>query len=139
MGSDSVNVRPRGVGAAGAREDQAAPPPRCSGTATGGVVGATTAAACAADHATSYAGSARPATTTTGGEFADSARTVKSAFSGTIVRVGSRYVLKVSDATTYQFDDQDNAKRYEGKEVKIVGSLEAKTNLLHVTSIELLS
>jgi len=61
------------------------------------------------------------------------------AFTGTIVKDGSRYVLKVSDKTSYQIDDQEKAKLFEGKQVRIAGSLDAKTNTLHVGSIELLS
>jgi len=61
------------------------------------------------------------------------------AFTGTIVKDGSRYVLKVSDNTSYQIDDQDKAKLFEGKQVRIAGSLDAKANMLRVTSIELLS
>jgi len=58
-------------------------------------------------------------------------------FTGTIVKEGSKYVLK-TDSTSYQIDDQEKAKMYEGKQVKIAGSLDTKTNVLHVTSIELL-
>lgn len=61
------------------------------------------------------------------------------AFTGTIVKDGSRYVLKVSDKASYQIDDQEKAKLFEGKQVRIGGSLDAKSNMLHVSSIELLS
>lgn len=61
------------------------------------------------------------------------------AFTGTIVKDGSKYFLKVSDSTSYQIDDQEKAKLFEGKQVKIAGSVDAKTNILHVISIELLS
>jgi len=60
-------------------------------------------------------------------------------FTGTIVKDGSRYVLKVSDSTTYQIDDQERAKTFEGKQVKVSGSLDSRLNVLHITSIELLS
>jgi len=60
-------------------------------------------------------------------------------FTGTIVKDGSRYVLKVSSNSAYQLDDQDRAKQYEGKQVKIAGTLDANGNSLHNTSIELLS
>jgi hypothetical protein len=60
-------------------------------------------------------------------------------FTGTIVKDGSRYVLKVSSNSAYQLDDQDRAKQYEGKQVKIAGTLDANGNSLHITSIELLS
>ena len=60
-------------------------------------------------------------------------------FTGTIVKDGSRYLLKVSSKDIYQLDDQEKAKRYEGKQVKVEGTLDANGNSLHITSIELLS
>ncbi len=39
----------------------------------------------------------------------------------------------------YQLDDQERAKQYEGKQVKIAGTLDATGNSLHITSIELVS
>jgi hypothetical protein len=60
-------------------------------------------------------------------------------FTGTIVKDDGKYVLKISDSASYQIDDQEKAKLYEGKRVKITGSLDVKTNILHVTSIELLA
>jgi hypothetical protein len=61
------------------------------------------------------------------------------AFTGMIVKNGGKYVLKMSDGSTYQIDDQEKARPYEAKQVKIAGSLDVKTNLLHVVSIELVS
>jgi len=58
---------------------------------------------------------------------------------GTIIKDGSRYVLKVSGASTYQLDDQDRVKQYEGKQVKVAGALDATGNSFHVISIELIS
>jgi uncharacterized protein YdeI (BOF family) len=60
-------------------------------------------------------------------------------FAGTIMKDGTKYILKDSSGTTYQLDDQDNAKQYEGKQVKILGSLDAKSNTVHVVSIQLSS
>ena len=60
-------------------------------------------------------------------------------FTGTIVKDGLRYVLKVSSNTVYQLDDQERAKQYEGKQVKIAATLDATGNSLHITSIELVS
>jgi hypothetical protein len=59
-------------------------------------------------------------------------------FKGTIVKSGSRYILKVSSNSSYQLDDQEMAKRYEGKQVRIEGTLDANGNSVHITSIELL-
>ena len=58
---------------------------------------------------------------------------------GTILKDGNRYVLKVSSSSTYELDDQDRAKKYEGKQVKVSGALDAKGTSLHVISIELIS
>lgn len=62
-----------------------------------------------------------------------------SAFEGTITKDGARYVLKVSSHTAYQLDDQGRAKQYEGKQVKIAGTLDAEGKSLHITGIELVS
>jgi hypothetical protein len=60
-------------------------------------------------------------------------------FTGTIVKDGGKYILKASGTNVYQLDDQERAKQYEGKQVKIGGTLDATGSSLHVTSIELLS
>jgi hypothetical protein len=60
-------------------------------------------------------------------------------FTGTIVKEGSKYLLKVSIDGIYQLDDQDKARQYEGKQVRIEGTLDASSNRLHIRSIELLS
>jgi lipopolysaccharide export system protein LptA len=61
-------------------------------------------------------------------------------FSGTIVKEKGKFVLK--DAATkmsYQLDDQDKAKQFEGKQVKVTGKLDLDTNLIHVENIQPLS
>jgi hypothetical protein len=58
-------------------------------------------------------------------------------FTGTVVKDGNRYVLKVATNSTYQLDDQDRAKQYEGKQVRVAANLEANGYSLHVISIEL--
>ncbi len=60
-------------------------------------------------------------------------------FIGTIIKDGSTYILKVSSDNVYQLDDREKAKQYEGKQVKIEGTLGANGRSLHITSIELLS
>jgi hypothetical protein len=61
------------------------------------------------------------------------------AFVGTITKDGARYVLKVSGNSAYQLDDQNRAKQYEGKAVKIAGTLDADGKSLHIAGIELVS
>jgi hypothetical protein len=64
---------------------------------------------------------------------------VAQTFKGTIMKDCSRYVLKVSSNSAYQLDEQEKAKRHEGRQVKIGGALDANSSSLHVISIELLS
>jgi hypothetical protein len=58
---------------------------------------------------------------------------------GIIVRQGEKYVLKAGDNTTYQLDDQDRARRYQDKQVMVVGRLDPDSNTFHIESIELAS
>ena len=58
-------------------------------------------------------------------------------FSGTIAKEKGKLVLK--DTTTnvsYQLDDQDKAKQFEGKQVKVTGKLDASSKVIHVENIE---
>jgi len=59
-------------------------------------------------------------------------------FTGKIVKDGDRYVLKSSGAT-YQLAEQSNVKQFEDQVVKIVGTLDAGSNTIRVTKIELMS
>lgn len=60
-------------------------------------------------------------------------------FTGTIMKDGDKYILKSAGTNVYELDDQERARQYEGKQVKVVGTLDASGNSLHVSSIELLS
>lgn len=60
-------------------------------------------------------------------------------FAGVIAKDGSKYVLKVADNSAYQLDDQERVKQYEGKQVRVNGTLDANVNILHIISIELIS
>jgi hypothetical protein len=62
------------------------------------------------------------------------------AFTGRVTREQGHLVLK--DPVTklsYQFDDPSKAKPYVGKQVKVIGKLELKSNIIHIDSIEPLS
>jgi len=59
-------------------------------------------------------------------------------FTGTVVKDDGRYLLKAA-TSTYQLDDQDTTKHYEGKQVKVAGTLDANGYSLHIISIELIS
>jgi hypothetical protein len=58
---------------------------------------------------------------------------------GIIVRQGEKFVLKAGDNTPYQLDDQERARRYQDKQVLVVGRLDTETNTFHIESIELAS
>ena len=58
---------------------------------------------------------------------------------GTVAKVAGKYVLQTTDNVTYALDDQDKAKPYEGKRVKVTGTLDRSTGILRISSIELLS
>lgn len=46
-----------------------------------------------------------------------------------------KYVLTASSGTMYQLDDQDVAKKYEGKKVKVTGSVDSTDSTIHVRHI----
>jgi hypothetical protein len=56
---------------------------------------------------------------------------------GTILKSGESFVL--SDPATkskYLLDDQDKARPFEGKHVKVTGTIDAANNLIHVETIQ---
>jgi|HubBroStandDraft_1064217.scaffolds.fasta_scaffold51382_2 hypothetical protein len=58
-------------------------------------------------------------------------------FLGTITKTGNQFVF--SDAvskSSYQLDDQETASRFDGKKVKVTGTLDASNNIIRVQSIE---
>jgi|SRR5664279_5279140 len=58
------------------------------------------------------------------------------AFSGKVVKIGDKLMLKDSATqTSYQLDDQDKAQPYVGKDVKVLATLDANSNTLHVVDI----
>lgn len=68
---------------------------------------------------------------------ADSQTQEALAFTGRVTEEQGHIVLK--DPVTklnYQFDDPSKAKPYLGKQVKVIGKLELKSNTIHIDSIE---
>lgn len=58
-------------------------------------------------------------------------------FSGTVWVNGGRFVLRdESHKTWYQLDDQRSAAKFEGKEVRVTGTLDRTNNAIHVQDIE---
>jgi hypothetical protein len=63
-------------------------------------------------------------------------------FTGTIQKLPSGQFALVTGQTPegklagHFLDDQENAKKYEGKQVKITGTFDTASNMIHVTNIE---
>ena len=56
------------------------------------------------------------------------------AFTGTVVKAAGKYVLKTTDMN-YQLDDQDKARQFVGQQVKINGTLDSSTSMIHISDI----
>jgi hypothetical protein len=56
------------------------------------------------------------------------------AFTGTVVKAGGKYVLKTTDMN-YQLDDQEKAKQFVGQQVKVNGTLDSNTSMIHISDI----
>lgn len=57
-------------------------------------------------------------------------------FTGQIMNHDGKYALHGEDGKTYQLDDQDKAKDFDGKKVKIIGSLDEENMTIQVNEIE---
>jgi Protein of unknown function (DUF5818) len=57
-------------------------------------------------------------------------------FTGQIMNHDGKFALHGEDGKTYQLDDQDKAKEFDGKKVKITGSLDEESMTIHVSQIE---
>jgi hypothetical protein len=54
-------------------------------------------------------------------------------FTGTIVKSGDKYVLQDSASNnTYDIDHQDEVKQFEGKKVRVHGTLDSDGKMIHV-------
>lgn len=53
-------------------------------------------------------------------------------FSGTIAKVGDKYVLQDTSGKTYDVDHQEALKQYEGKKVRIKGTLDPDGKTIHI-------
>jgi hypothetical protein len=57
-------------------------------------------------------------------------------FEGKIAKSGDQLVLQeTATQTAYKLDDQDKAKQFVGKNVKVMATVDASTNTLHVVDI----
>jgi uncharacterized protein YdeI (BOF family) len=60
-----------------------------------------------------------------------------STFTGTINKSGDAFIFTdESSKSSYKLDDQQSAGKFDGKKVKIIGTLDATNNTIRVQSIE---
>lgn len=58
-------------------------------------------------------------------------------FSGIIARNGDRFILQDdTNRVSYNLDDQQTAGKFDGKKVRVTGTLDASNNTIRVTAIE---
>jgi uncharacterized protein DUF5818 len=58
-------------------------------------------------------------------------------FTGKISKSGQKFVLEDDSVkTSYQLDDQKKAQQYQGKKVRVTGTLDVENNLIHVQAID---
>lgn len=57
-------------------------------------------------------------------------------FTGKIIEHEGKYVLQEEGGKTYQLNDQEKAKGFEGKDVNVTGTLDEQNGTIHVTKIE---
>jgi hypothetical protein len=61
-----------------------------------------------------------------------SSQTESQTFTGTIAKAGNAYVLQDANGTSYAIDHQELAQKYEGKQVRIKGTLDPDGKTIHV-------
>jgi uncharacterized protein YdeI (BOF family) len=58
-------------------------------------------------------------------------------FSGTIIKNGDSFVLSdTASKLSYKLDDPAKASQFEGKKVKVTGTVDVGTNTIHVETIQ---
>jgi len=60
-------------------------------------------------------------------------------FTGTISKEADSFTLKVSDTSSYKLDNQQQVQQYVGQRVRVTGTLDPASNLIHVERVEPLS
>jgi hypothetical protein len=66
----------------------------------------------------------------------DSQSSTAQTFTGIVSKEAESYTLKVSETTSYKLDNQQEVQQYEGKRVRVTGTLDSSVNLIHVDKIE---
>jgi outer membrane biosynthesis protein TonB len=63
----------------------------------------------------------------------DSNTTAAQSFTGTVVKSGDKYVFQdAATGNTYDIDHQDEVQKFEGKRVKVRGTLDASGKMIHI-------
>jgi hypothetical protein len=58
-------------------------------------------------------------------------------FTGTVTKNGDNFVLSdPRSETSYMLDDVRKASKFEGKKVKVTGTVDVANNMIHVETIE---
>jgi hypothetical protein len=60
-------------------------------------------------------------------------------FTGTISQEADSFTLKVSDTTSYKLDNQQQVQQSVGQRVRVTGTLDRASNLIHVDRVEPMS
>jgi len=58
------------------------------------------------------------------------------AFVGMIDKQGDNFLLKISETISYKLDNQQEVQQYEGKRVRVTGTLDSSASLIHVDKVE---
>ena len=53
-------------------------------------------------------------------------------FTGTVAQQNGKYVLQAENGTVYDIDHQDQVKKFEGKRVRVHGTLDASGKMIHI-------
>jgi len=68
---------------------------------------------------------------------ATSQQTAAQTFTGTIVKAGDTFKLEdTNKKVSYVLDDTQRASTFDGKKVKVTGTLDSNSAMIHVESIE---
>jgi len=66
-----------------------------------------------------------------------SAQAQAKTFTGTVMKNGERFILSDSGSrTSWVLDDAQKASKFEGKKVKVTGTIDTASNMIHVETIE---
>jgi hypothetical protein len=60
-------------------------------------------------------------------------------FTGTVSKEADSFTLKVSDTSSYKLDNQEQVQQYVGQRVRVTGTLDPASNLIHVERVEPMS